>query len=138
MDEKQFEALQRLQIMNVDESMVISPFKDGCILMSERVNKIFCALLSSIEEDDILKAKIQDFEQKYQSLVYHVQLTHTSFGDCYSFFYVSNQKDEWEYDRNDLKEGYPIVYVWNRTNPEFSEFGSIGFKTALGGVLRTA
>ena len=39
-------------------------------------------------------------------------------------------------DRVDLKEGIPLVYVANLTDETCSEYGSIGVKPYMGGVLR--
>ena len=39
-------------------------------------------------------------------------------------------------DQNDIKEGYALVYVWNKTIDYFSEFGSIAVKEKFGGLVR--
>lgn len=56
----------------------------------------------------------------------------------YCLLYVSKYKEEWQTDREDLKEGLAFSYVYNMDCPEFSEFGSIGFAQRFGGLVRTA
>ena len=56
--------------------------------------------------------------------------------DMYNFLYVSDYQEEWEMDQNDIKEGYALVYVWNKTIDYCSEFGSIAVKEKFGGLVR--
>lgn len=88
--------------------------------------------------DDKLKKYIANWEKETGNIVYHVITNRLEFGLCHSLFYVSTNKEEWDYDIQDLKEGYPLVYVYNETCSEFSEYGSIGYKSVFGGLVRTA
>ena len=56
----------------------------------------------------------------------------------YALLYVSKNEDEWEYDKDDLKAGYPLAYVKNVSDDFCSEFGSIGVRQQFGGLVRTA
>lgn len=136
--EKFDEAIRRLELINVDDEMVIEPFKEGTLRLSEYANAIFNAILYDVEQYSDLVNFINNFEHKYNALVYHVQLTHFVFGDCYSLFYVSDYEEEWNMDRDDLKEGSTMAYVWNKSDELCSEFGYINFKPSIGGVMRTA
>ena len=89
----------------------------------------------SISQSEISNKLAISFENTFNSMVYHVQLSHFTFGDCYSFFYVSDYKDEWDSDRYDLSHGFALAYVWNRTDEICSEFGSISFEPKFGGVV---
>lgn len=68
----------------------------------------------------------------------HVIDNPTSIGRMHSYLYVSSNEEEWEQDRQDLKDGCPIVYVENVDDELLSEFGSIGIEPRNGGVVRTA
>ena len=136
MNEKRCEALKRLKMIGVDKNMVIKPFQNENVMLSEYMDKYFCAVLFDVNQYEYLKHAIHLFENEYNSLVYHVQLSHLDFGDCYSFFYVSDYKDEWDMDRYDLLHGFAVVYVWNKNAEELSEFGSIDFATKMGGIVR--
>lgn len=87
-----------------------------------------------------LTAKVQEFERKNNALVYHVIHTPMRLDgeamDMYNFLYVSDYQEEWEVDNADIKEGYALVYVWNKTIDYFSEFGSIAVKEKFGGLVR--
>lgn len=87
-----------------------------------------------------LTAKVQEFEKEHNALVYHVIHTPAMIDgeamDMYNFLYVSDYQEEWEMDQNDIKEGYALVYVWNKTIDYFSEFGSIAVKEKFGGLVR--
>lgn len=82
--------------------------------------------------------QVEDFEKQYNSLVYMVIRSFTEFGTLDSYLYVSQYKEEWEQDRQDLKDKSPLCYVYNKDCEEFSEFGSIGFEVMKmsGGLKR--
>ena len=135
---KKKEAIERLKTLGILDN-VIREFEEEDILeLSEYMGPMIPAGLYWTSNYPGLDERIQKFEETYNAVVYHVQLSHLTFGDCYAFFYVSDYEDEWEYERAGLKEGFPIVYVWNATDPACSEFGSIGIKSVMGGVERTA
>lgn len=81
---------------------------------------------------------VKKFEEDYGALVYHITHEYTSFGELLDLFFVSKYEEEWNYDRNDLYNGYSYAYVINLSEPLFSEFGTIGYKTFGGGLIRTA
>lgn len=82
--------------------------------------------------------QVKQFEKEYNALVYMVIRSFTEFGTLDSYLYVSEYEEEWEQDRQDLKEKNPLCYVYNQNCPEFSEFGSIGFEVMKmsGGLKR--
>ena len=86
-----------------------------------------------------LMAKIKEFEEKYNTLVYAVTHEYTDFGECYDFLYISDYEDDWEYMFS--KEGttfYVVAYVWNKDVEWCSEFGTIGIRSFGGGIKRVA
>ena len=83
-----------------------------------------------------LTAKVKEFEQEYNALVYHVIHTYTQFGELYNFLYVSDYEEEWEMDQNDIKDNYVMCYVWNKDDDIFSEFGTIVVRQKFGGLVR--
>lgn len=132
------EAVKRMKMLRLLDNVIEEFEEKGIVELSEYMGPMFPAALYWTSNDTYpgLDEKIKEFEEKFNALVYHVQLSHLTFGDCYSFFYVSEDEEEWEFDRQLLKEGYPLVYVWNATDPWCSEFGSIGIQSAMGGVAR--
>lgn len=124
----QQEAVARLNILNL-APFCISAFEEGEIYKSENVE------LVSLDEDE--KTLIKEFEEKTGFLVYHVMYNDMGMaGHQYAFFYVSNCADEWEDEKEDLKNKTPIVYAKNISNPDNSDFGSIGYKVQRGALMR--
>lgn len=54
-----------------------------------------------------------------------------------NLLYVNAYEEEWERDKQDLKENYSFSYVVNLDDEIFSEFGSIAFEVKSGGLIRT-
>ena len=86
-----------------------------------------------------LMAKIKEFEEKYNVLVYAVTHEYTDFGECYDFLYIPDYEEDWE----DMlyREGktfYTCAYVWNVDDDFCSEFGTIGILSFGGGIKRVA
>ena len=90
-------------------------------------------------QDKELFAKIKEIERKYGCLVYAITHEYMVFGECYSFLIISKYKEEWDKvieTENNIH--YTLAYVWNKTDDDCSEFGTIGVKSALGGIRRVA
>lgn len=93
------------------------------------------------DQEEELYKKIKWFEQEYNSLVYAVTHENTSFGECYSFLYIPQNGDEWQYALERTKKKnffYTYAYVWNKDFEYFSEFGTIGINANYGGIKRLA
>ncbi len=125
------EAIERMKTLKLHENVVREFTEEGKLNLSEGYGALYWL-------DDKQQAYVNAFEQKYKALVYHVLHNLTEFGELLAFLYVSNEKEEWQYDRDDLKDGYACAFVENLDEPSFSEFGSIGVKPQFGGVIRTA
>ena len=87
---------------------------------------------------DALKAEVTRFEKDTEGMVYLILVSHTGFGTLCDLFYVSQQKSEWKYDREDLEAGYSLVYCYNMEDDMCSEFGSISYAScpSFGGIYR--
>lgn len=127
--EKKEEAVARMRLLNLTPK-VIKEFSER-----RKVYLSFGGLLLNLSTSQ--KEKIHNFETENNCLVYHVIYDHTSFGEMLTLLYVSKYSEEWEQDRADIKEGFPMAYVINLDNDEFSEFGSVGVKTYNDGLIRT-
>lgn len=130
--EKQMqEALERMAMLNLHPN-VITEFT-----AERKLNKSFeVGILYWLDDSEI--AIVKDFEQKHDTLVYHVIESSTPFGKMLTLFHVSKHEDEWEYDRADLSNGIQNCYVKNLDDDWCSEFGYIHFRRCFGGVMRTA
>ena len=131
--ERKQEALKRLHMLNLHPN-VLRDFKQGTLNRSDRgkFGPLTIGALSDKEQE-----KVKEIEEEYGITVYHMTHERMEFGELYDLLYVSSHKDEWERDRQDLKDGYPCVYVLNMEDPFCSEFGSIGIRSVGGGLIRT-
>lgn len=94
----------------------------------------------AFQEEDLM-ARIKAFEEKWNALVFAVTHEYAEFGECYSFLYIPDEKDEWDdivMFYNTPNTYYAFAYVWNKDYDYDSEFGSILVKTRFGGLKRVA
>lgn len=128
-EEARKEALKRMKKLNFHPN-VLSDFKEDIINKSELIGILYWL------NDEEIKA-VREFEAEHESVVYHVIYQSTNIGELYSFLYVKLDDEEWEMDNEGLKQREVLAYVWNKTAPEFSEFGYIGIRPQVGGLVRT-
>lgn len=135
------EAIKRLELLKLLPN-VITDFKNNdTVYYSERQNKIFDGILYWISNDEDYERLVKEFEENYDALVYHAQLTRFSYGLCLSMLFVSKYQEEWEMERDAIANLYDGVidtyaYVANLNEPDFSEIGRIGIVRKNGGISR--
>ena len=124
-----YDATLRMSIIGL-APFVINDFDQNSIVYKSEGAKIL-----PLDEDE--QKMVEEFEEKTGFLVYHVMYDDVGMAGChYAFFYVSNCEDEWKQEGQDLMNKTPIVYVKNISNPDKSEFGSIGFTVHDGALMR--
>ncbi len=125
------EAIERMKMLDI-YGQAIEEFKDRDVINKSEFNGILYWLT------DKEKQTVKEFEDEFGGIVYHVIRNNTEFGELYSLLYVSQDDEEWEDDRNDLKNNCTLVYVKNMDDDFSSEFGSIGIRPRFGGVIRVS
>lgn len=129
MKEKQMkEALNRMVTLQMSRQC-INAFKNGKVWESEGMGALY-----EVNEDE--QKIIDEFESKYNGLVYHMIHNMTEFGELYTILYVSKDVTEWNADRNDLEDGLAFAYVKNVTDDWCSEFGTVSIRPSIGGLVR--
>lgn len=129
-EKKKEEAIARLKLMGIYPT-VITEFEEGKLNRSEPP----IGGLYWIEGEEL--EKIKSFEEEYNALVYLVIRSYTEIGTMDSYLYVSDYEEEWDIDRGELEEGFPVVYVNNLDYPDCSEFGEIEIAQTIGaGFIR--
>ena len=89
--------------------------------------------------DEELQNRIKKLEAKYNCTVYAVTHEFTEFGELYDFLIVTDYKEEWDDLLNNAQGGYyAFAYVWNKTDNDLSEFGTISLQSFGGGIRRIA
>lgn len=91
------------------------------------------------DQDEMLWEKIKSVQADTGCLVYAVTHEVTEFGELWSMLCVPKEAevtDDFLSDSGFPRKYYAYSYVWNVTNPEFSEFGDIVVETYGGGLRR--
>ena len=128
--EQENEILERMKLLKLDKPCINALFKHNKIWESEGYGALY-----EINEEE---QKIVDkFQKEHEGCyVYHMIHNVFDFGECYSILYVSPDVDEWQQDKEDIKEGRVFAYVYNKDFDWCSEFGSIAIKSQFGGLMR--
>lgn len=125
------EAVKRMKMLRILPQTIKEFETDDVVNESEGIGALYW-----LNEDE--KEMVKEFEKEFGGVVYHVIHSFTEFGELYALLYVSQYEEEWECDNESLKEGFPLAYVVNKSHPYCSEFGSIGVRPSIGGLVRTA
>lgn len=129
-NEKKAEAIKRMKMMHII-SDAIKQFKDENQIM---VSEPPFGGLYWIEDE--LQTTIKKFEEKNNALVYLVVRAFTSFGKMDSLLFVSDYKEDWELENDNINDGIVFSYTINYDMPGCSEMGSIGYRSIGGGIVR--
>ena len=127
---KKVEAIKRMRVLDIIDD-AIQQFTDDDVVM---VTEPPMGGLYWLNDEE--KKMVKEFEEENNALVYMVVRAFTQFGKCDSLLYVSDYDDEWEFDNEDIADGYVMTYTINHDAPDCSEFGSIAVKKMFGGLLR--
>ena len=130
-EKMKLEALERLELLKA------SPLSRAKLLNDWTLTKAVVNWEEySIDDSEALtdeeREMVNTFEEKYEGAVYYVIQDEGFWPDgCsfprYTFLYVSQYEDEWEFDKEDCIEscGTAPAYVINMEEPECSEITEI-------------
>lgn len=93
-----------------------------------------------VYQEPEIEKKMKEIEAEYKCVVYAITHEITDFGELYDFLIVTDYPEEQDkllYDQGD-GDFIAFAYVWNKTDEECSEFGSVGVKSFGGGIRRVA
>ena len=130
-EEKKAEAIKRMKMLKLYPP-IIKQFKEsGQVCISEPpLGAHFW-----IDEDD--KKRVEEFEAKYNALVFTAVRCYWDIGQMDAFLFVSDYTEDWEIEYANMKDGIVLAYVYNHDAPDCSEMGDISVKlTPAGGLLR--
>lgn len=128
---KKEEAIKRMQALGLFKPCIKSFTKYDEVQLSEPTGGLY-----EFSDDAELNAKVKEFEEENNALVYHVIHTYTQFGELYNFLFVGDYKEDWEIDDVGIKNGYVLAYVWNKSDDWMSEMGDIMVQGRFGGIVR--
>ena len=116
-------------------------FEQGRLNYSERMvlgNGNEVGILYWLDQNPELEEAVREVEERTGALAYHATHETFSFGEVLDVFCVSKYEEEWAADREDLADGYSLVFAKNLTVDWLSELGTIGFAVRAGGLVRSA
>ena len=130
-DRQKAEALTRLQLLDVPVH-IQNDFEH-----SKRIWLCTSPHGTYSDLSDEMKVAVTAFEEKYEATVFMVVRVFSRAGLLDSLLYVSKYEEEWEEDRNDIRDGYIMTYTINHDHDFCSEFGSIAYtRNSSGGIIR--
>lgn len=124
------EAIKRMKILQLHQN-VLDDFMN-----ENKLNKSDSPLgsLYWLDEEEIKIVK--DFEKRHNVLVYHVIHTFSNLGETYELLFVTTEKEEWENEKRDLKNGFAFAQAIVIDYDPNSEMGYIGVESKNGGIVR--
>ena len=92
-----------------------------------------------VDQEPEIEAKMKEIEKEYNCTVYAITHEFTDFGELYDFLIVTNYPEEWEDFVYSMGNKHTVfAYVWNKSDDDCSEFGSITVQSFGGGIRRVA
>lgn len=91
------------------------------------------------DQEPELYAKVKEIEEEHGCLVYAITHEITDYGETWSMLCVpeSTESIDEVIGSFNSEEYYAFSYVWNKSNPIFSEFGDVVVRAKFGGIKRT-
>ncbi len=131
--ERKLQAIKYLKQLDIYKPYIEGFEQDGRVCFYENFSGFW------VDQEPEIEAKMKEIEKEYNCTVYAVTHEYTGFGECYDFLIVSNYPDEWStLLRSKRYEHLAFAYVWNKTDNDCSEFGTIAVESFGGGIQRTA
>ena len=130
-EERKIKALEIMKKLDIYKPYIKGFEKDNKVCYFERFAGFWAW------QDADLIAKVKEIEEKYNCTVYAITHEFTEFGELYDFLIVTDYKEEW----SDLvlkcnNTYYSFVYVWNKSDEDMSEFGTVAIQSFGGGIRR--
>ena len=96
-----------------------------------------------VYQEPEIYGKMKKIEEKYNATVYAITHEFTEFGELYDFLLVTDYKEEWDNlvetykgKKDNNNTIYAFAYVWNTTDDNSSELGTICIQSFGGGIRR--
>lgn len=122
------EAIRRMAWWKLHENVIID-FEEGKLNVSEHMGALFW-----LDGED--KKLVDDWAEKTGNLPYHVIRTFFDGMELLTILFVEKDKKEWVMQKEDSIHFTQFAYIINKTEPAFSEYGSVGLLPTFGGVIR--
>lgn len=129
--EMKSEAMKRMLYLRLFDDVIVDFVAEDKLYASEPPMGIY----STVSNEDL--EHINNFERKYDKLVYFVIRCTKKLGDIDNFLYVSSHKNDWIKERDVLKHNNVYSYSYVRDQPNLSLIGVISIeRTEAKGLVR--
>lgn len=128
MEQMKEEAIRRMGWWKLHPN-VVRDFKKGVLNVSEHMGALYW-----LEDDD--KKLVDDWAKETGNLPYHLIRSYFDDMELLTILFVEPDKSEWTLNKDDSVYFVQFAYVINKTEPAFSEYGSVGLRPTFGGVIR--
>ena len=130
-EERKEQAIKLLKRLKIYEPYIKGFKEDDNVCYFERYAGFWAF------QDKELLEKINIIEEKYNCTVYAITHDYAEFGELYNFLIIPSYKEDWdELLVGDKSTKYAFAYVWNKTDNDCSEFGTIVINALYGGLKR--
>ena len=131
LEERKIKALELMKKLDIYKPYIKGFEKDNDVCFFEGFGGFW------VYQEPEIYEKMKEIEEKYNATCYAITHEFTEVGELYDFLLVTDYKEEWE----DLvvKENntyFAFAYVWNTTDNDLSEFGTICIQSFGGGIRR--
>ena len=81
---------------------------------------------------------MKQIERRYKCKVYAITHEISNIGELWNFLIVPNYPEEWDdlIYKQSSNEFIAFAYVWNKSDEDCSELGSIMIRSSVGGIRR--
>ena len=110
------EAIKRMKILKLHKN-AIKEFEQERMLNKSTLN---LGILYWLDEKE--KEMVKRLEKKYKFMVYHIIRSYSNLGETYEILFVENNKEEWNAEKEDLKNGFAMARVEVMNCLDNSEF----------------
>ena len=124
------EAIKRMKILQLHQNVLDNFMNENKLNKSDSP----FGSLYWLDEEEIKIVK--DFEKRHNVLLYLVIHTFSNLGETYELLFVTTEKEEWENEKRDLKNGFAFAQVIVIDYDPNSEMGYIGVESKNGGIVR--
>lgn len=136
-EEMKSEALDRIDFWI--KSFGLNPniygyFKEGRLYYSYLTAGGFIGSIDTISYDKKYEKLVKEFEDDYDTVVYHCIESKTVFGNSLIMLYIGRDKDEWSAERP-FSDGFVMANVYNLDEDD-NEIGLVKFEAYQGALVR--
>lgn len=128
------QVIKQMKALKLNNKVIEDYLKENKIYKSTNIKPY----IEEIPEEE--KKLIEDFEKKYETIVFHVINVNSQILNQYELLFISRNKEKWKDDVVDNKNGFIIsntIVINTKLNKQMvNEIGIIGIENNNGGVYR--